>query len=163
MLNMINRLSPVWPASLAVVGLIWGGSGIAQPVHAMPADLVSPASAPQTSTKPVSPQQLQANAEAFVDALFSQQYDQAWKYLAPQAQTENPPAILQRKQEIFIKRTGDFRQRLSSRIDGEIIVVNIEFSNLTDDLIVIMEPGGKIVGVDFPADPNDASAQSPSQ
>jgi hypothetical protein len=111
----------------------------------------------------VPPQQLQANAEAFVDALFAQKYDLAWQYLAPKVQDENPPNILQRKHDAFLKRTGPFRQRVSARVSGEVVVVKIKFSKLTDDLILIMQPNGKIIGVDFPADDNDISAQPPAQ
>ncbi|AFY60825.1 hypothetical protein [Synechococcus sp. PCC 6312] len=160
---MFSQQLPAWQASLGLASLAWGLSGIVFPVAATPIHSPNTESWQLAQAQPVPPQQLQANAEAFVDALFTQKYDQAWQYLAPQTQAENPPAILQRKREIFVKRTGDFRQRLSSRVDGAIIVIKVEFSKLTDDLIVIMEPDGKVLGVDFPAAPNDASAQPPSQ
>ncbi|MDS3861815.1 hypothetical protein RIF25_13480 [Thermosynechococcaceae cyanobacterium BACA0444] len=160
---MFSKQLPAWQTSLVLVGLTWGLSGITAPAKAIPSNSVHPLSSQLAQAQPVPPQQLQANAEAFVDALFAQKYDQAWQYLAPQTQAENPPAILQRKGEIFVKRTGDFRQRVSSRVDGAIVVIKVEFSKLTDDLIVIMEPDGKVLGVDFPAAPNDASAQPASK
>lgn len=156
---VLSRRFLAWQVFLGVGSLAWG---VVLPANANPPNFVTPAAAQLAQAPTVPPQQLQANAEAFVDALFSQKYDQAWQYLAPDAQAENPPAVLEKKREIFVKRTGDFHHRVSSRADGLVIVVNVAFSKLTDDLIVIMEPGGKIMGVDFPAAPNDASAQPPS-
>ncbi len=115
----------------------------------------------EAEQNPPTPGQLQANAEAFVDALFAQKFDQAWTFLAPQTQSENPPRVLMHKSRAFLKETGDFKQRIGSRVEGEVVVVNIQFANLTDDLILIFNQDRKIVGIDFPASADDLSVQPP--
>ncbi len=142
---------------IGLVGVLVSSS----PLLALP-QAPSPVYLAESETAPITPGQLQANAEAFVDALFAQEFDQAWTYLAPQTQSENPPRVLMRKSRAFIKQTGEFQQRLSSRVAGEIVVVNIKFANVTDDLILIFDNQGKIFGIDFPASEDDLSAQPPT-
>lgn len=162
MLNVVfSRQLLAGPVTLALTGLTWGLSGTGLLANANSAPLVNAPACQLSQAQAVSPQQLQTNAEAFVDALFAQKYDQAWQYLDPEIQDENPPNILQRKHDAFLKRTGPFRERISTRVSGEVVIVKVKFSNLTDDLILLTEPNGKIIGVDFPADENDISAQPP--
>lgn len=98
-------------------------------------------------------------AEQFVDALFGNNFDLAWSYLHPQLQQEFPPKRLQERKARFLKRVGAYKERLGSESNGNIVSVKVAFAKVTDTLIVIMDSNGKITGVDFPATPDDLSAQ----
>lgn len=59
-----------------------------------------------------------------------------------------------------------YKERLGSQINDNIVSIKVAFSNVTDTLIVMMDSNGKITGIDFPAAPDDLSAQpllSPSR
>lgn len=105
-------------------------------------------------------------AEQFIDALFGNNFDLAWSYLHPQLQKEFPPKRLKQSKERFLKRVGAYKERLGSKSNGNIVSVKVAFAKVTDTLIVIMDGNGKITGIDFPATPDDLSAQplpSPSR
>ena len=117
-----------------------------------------PAATPKTSVSTLSNRQA---AEQFVDALFSNNFKQAWTYLSPVLQGQITPQQLQQRQQFFLKRVRAFNNRLGTKLDGNIASVNIAFSNVTDTLILIFDDSGKITGVDFPANPESLSIQSP--
>ncbi|MDG2991198.1 DUF3887 domain-containing protein [Candidatus Synechococcus calcipolaris G9] len=105
---------------------------------------------PEESIDPALAAQFQANAESFVDYLFAANYDQAWEYLGPVTQSENPPRVLMRKNRAFLKRVGDFQRRLDSRVNGNVVAVSLEFAKVTDSMILIFDENAKIIGIDFP-------------
>lgn len=110
----------------------------------------SPETSSEAAIDPALAEKLQANAEAFVDALFAADYDQAWKYLGPVTQSENPPRVLMRKNRSFLKRVGDFQRRLDSEVNGNVVAVKLEFAKVTDRMILIFDENAKIIGIDFP-------------
>lgn len=109
-----------------------------------------PEDSPADSIDPALAAQFQANAESFVDLLFAADYDQAWEYLGPVMQSENPPRVLMRKNRSFLKRVGDFQRRLDSTVNGNIVAVKLEFAKVTDSMILIFDENAKIIGIDFP-------------
>ncbi|MDR7922475.1 MULTISPECIES: hypothetical protein [unclassified Thermosynechococcus] len=114
----------------------------------------------------VNPQDQVHSAEQFLDALFGNHVDLALSYLHPQLQREFSPKKLKQRQANFLRRVGVYKERLGSQINDNIVSIKVAFSNVTDTLIVMMDSNGKITGIDFPAAPDDLSAQpllSPSR
>ncbi|WP_448533511.1 DUF3887 domain-containing protein [Parathermosynechococcus lividus] len=117
-----------------------------------------PPATPQMSVGSLSTLQ---TAEQFIDALFGNDFQQAWTYLNPILQEEITPQALQQRQQAFLKRVGTYQNRVDAELDGNIVSIKVAFSNITDTLILIFDENGKITGVDFPANPNSLSIQSP--
>jgi hypothetical protein len=94
----------------------------------------------------------------FMEAVLSGRYVLASSFLSPDFQKEVPPAALQRKWQNLQLITGNFvriRRILPSEstVDMKLVLVNTEFTRLTDSLYVILDAGNSIIGVDFPAEP----------
>lgn len=97
-------------------------------------------------------------AREFMEAVISGRYVLASSYLSPEFQKEVPPAALQRKWQNLQLLTGNFvriRRILPSEstADMKLVLVNTEFTRLTDSLYVILDASNRIIGVDFPAEP----------
>lgn len=104
-----------------------------------------------------SEENIQARAEEFVDDLAAGDYAQARFHLHPTLKAELFPEDLQAKWEGLQNSTGAFQRRLDSQVingggDTNLVLVNIEFANQTDSLVVIFDGLGRITGVDFPQD-----------
>lgn len=94
----------------------------------------------------------------FMEAVISGRYVLASSFLSPDFQKEVPPAVLQRKWQNLQVITGNFvriRRVLPSEstVDMKLVLVNTEFTRLTDSLYVILDTSNRIIGVDFPAEP----------
>lgn len=94
----------------------------------------------------------------FVEAMTSGRFVLASSYLAPAMQEEIPPAEVQRKWQDLQRLTGNFvrvRRILPSESTGDmkLVLVNTEFTRLTDSLYVILDNSNQIIGVDFPVEP----------
>jgi ribosomal protein L17 len=103
---------------------------------------------PQTQT-------IEEIAEKFVDDLASQDFAGARSYLHPFLKEEMFPAQIQQKWEQFLEQTGQFRRivktqaRTVSDVDNiNLVLVTVEFANVTDDLIVAFDRDKKIINVD---------------
>lgn len=97
-------------------------------------------------------------ARNFMEALISGRYVLASSFFAPEFQKDIPPAVLQRKWQNLQLITGNFvriRRILPSEstADMKLVLVNTEFTRLTDSLYVILDANNSIIGVDFPAEP----------
>jgi hypothetical protein len=98
-------------------------------------------------------------ARQFVEALAQGRYVSAASFLTEQLQSEIPPAALQVKWQNLQRITGDFiavRQvfRSENTPDQKLVIVKSQFSRITDNLFVILDGQNRIVGVDFPTEPN---------
>ncbi len=140
----VRLIAIIWGISLPFLGAI----ALGEPLPPAPAEMgVSSLSKLQT-------------AEQFIDALFSNKFEQAWAYLNPLLQQEITPQQLRQRQQAFLKRVGAFQNRIDGQLDGNIASIKVAFSNVTDTLILIFDESGKITGVDFPANPESLSLQS---
>jgi hypothetical protein len=100
-----------------------------------------------------SPSELyQVKAEQFIDLVFSRRYDEALQYLHPVLQREIGDMLAERVKN-FESTTGPFQERQETQVEGNVVLVNTQFENLTDTIIVIFDQEGLITGVDFPIQP----------
>jgi hypothetical protein len=94
----------------------------------------------------------------FVKALSSGNFITAESFLSPDFQKDIPPAALQSKWLGLQRETGTF-VRVGRAVEAEstpearLVLVNVEFNRLTDNLYVILNANNQIVGVDFPETP----------
>ncbi|MCU0537074.1 MAG: DUF3887 domain-containing protein [Hydrococcus sp. Prado102] len=94
---------------------------------------------------------IQQKAEAFVDALSEKQFDKATKDLNRDMKQEWSSINAQQYWQDLQKSTGKFEKRVKSTVDDNLVLVTIQFDKVTEDLFVIFDLQGNIVGVDFPA------------
>ncbi|GAB4368412.1 MAG: hypothetical protein Kow00121_07470 [Elainellaceae cyanobacterium] len=96
----------------------------------------------------------QAKAEQFVDLLFAQRYYEALQYVHPALREElsQDDHISEQVQE-FKEMAGGFKGRLDATPNGNLVLVNTEFENITDTVVVIFDDQGLITGFDFPVEP----------
>ncbi|HEY9641457.1 MAG TPA: hypothetical protein V6C57_13300 [Coleofasciculaceae cyanobacterium] len=108
----------------------------------------------QTLAAPVLAQTVsyQNRAEQFIDLVFSNQYDEALQYLHPTLRNEFRNNFKERV-ENFERVTGKFQERQETRVEGNVVLVNTRFANLTDTIVVIFDQDGLITGIDFPIEP----------
>lgn len=94
----------------------------------------------------------------FVRAISTGNYITAESFLSPDFQKEIPPAALQAKWQQLQRETGNF-VRVGRAVEAErtaearLVLVNVQFNRLTDNLFVILNANNQIVGVDFPEAP----------
>lgn len=96
------------------------------------------------------PNDIQQKAEAFVDALSKKQFDKATKDLNRDMKQEWSSINAQEYWQTLQKSTGKFEKRVKSTVDENLVLVTIQFNKVTEDLFVIFDSQGNIVGVDFP-------------
>ncbi len=100
---------------------------------------------------------IQANAEEFVDALTSSKYGVAREYLTPELKESLLPEDLEQRWQEIIAIAGPFKYRTSSRVvessSSDAVLVNLEFARENRSFMIVFNPLGEIVGVDFPQSP----------
>lgn len=98
--------------------------------------------------------QIQTKAEQFVDLLFEHRYSEALQYVHPTLREElmKDNNIVNNMQE-FQELTGEFKRRLGSRVESNLVLVNTEFETITDTVVVIFDEQEQITGFDFPIEP----------
>lgn len=103
---------------------------------------------PQTQT-------IEEIAEKFVDELATQDFAGARSYLHPFLKEEIFPAQIQQKWEQFLAQTGPFKRIISTQTrrgsdvnNINLVLVTVEFAQVTDDLIVAFDRDKKIINVD---------------
>jgi hypothetical protein len=98
-------------------------------------------------------------ARQFVEAVSTGNFITANSFLSPDFQKEIPPEALQRKWLGLQRITGNFVrvgravESGESTPDTRLVLVNVEFNRLTDNLFVILNGSNQITGVDFPEEP----------
>jgi len=94
-------------------------------------------------------------ASNFVTALSEGKLIEARALLSSFMQTEISPQDLLNRWKDLEKLTGSF-QRIRGTVvaseggEQQLVLVTTQFSQLTDNLFVILDPSGHIIGVDFP-------------
>jgi hypothetical protein len=99
----------------------------------------------------------------FMDYIFLGHYISASSFLSPQLQEDLTPAILQSRWQNLQKRTGDAVRLKQIALaetgsDQKLVLVNTEFTRLTDNIFVVLDDQNQIVGLDFPVEPAQPSA-----
>lgn len=95
----------------------------------------------------------------FITALSRGHFISASSFLSPTLQEEISQSTLQGKWQRLQRVTGNFvRIRRIARAENtpemKLVIVNVEFNRLTDNLFVILDDRNQIIGVDFPTEPN---------
>jgi hypothetical protein len=91
----------------------------------------------------------------FVKAVSTGHFITAHSFLAPDLQKEITPASLQAKWLELQRETGQF-VRVGRAVEAErnddtrLVLVNVQFNRLSDNLFVIFNASNQIVGLDFP-------------
>ena len=93
---------------------------------------------------------LQATAEQFVDALATDDIEGARSLLNPLVKKDWSEAMMRQSWQDLLGVTGAFQGRLSSRVEDLVVLVSAQFENTTNDIIVIFDESGQIIGFDFP-------------
>ena len=93
---------------------------------------------------------IQQKAEAFVDALSEKQFDKATKDLNRDMKQDWSSINAKEYWQNLQKSTGQFEKRVKSTVNQNLVLVTIQFDKVTEDLFVIFDSQGNIVGVDFP-------------
>ena len=101
-------------------------------------------------------------AEQFVRALSTGNFITAHSFLSPQFQKDITPQALQAKWLNLQRSTGMFQQlgrvvEAESTPDSHLVLVNVQFNRLSDNLFVILDANNQVTGVDFPSEPNGPS------
>jgi hypothetical protein len=94
----------------------------------------------------------------FVDAISTGNFITAQSFLSPAVQEELTPASLQSKWLGLQRETGSFVKvgravEAESTPDMRLVLVNVQFNRLSDNLYVILNSENQITGVDFPESP----------
>ena len=94
----------------------------------------------------------------FVQAVSTGNFITAQSFLSPEVQKELTPAVLQAKWFELQRETGSFVQvgravEAESTPDTRLVLVNVQFNRLSDNLYVILNGENQITGVDFPEYP----------
>jgi Protein of unknown function (DUF3887) len=93
---------------------------------------------------------LQTTAETFVDALATDDIETAHALLNPLVKKDWPEPMMRQSWQDLIAVTGAFQERLSSKVEAQVVLVTVQFENVTDEIIVIFDESGQITGFDFP-------------
>ena len=91
----------------------------------------------------------------FVEAVATGNFITAQSFLSPAVQQELTPAALQSKWLGLQRETGTFVKvgravEAESTPDTRLVLVNVQFNRLSDNLYVILNSENQITGVDFP-------------
>jgi hypothetical protein len=101
---------------------------------------------------------IQDNAEEFVDALSNGKYVVARGYLAPDLKKTLLPETIEQRWLEILATTGPFKRRSSSKVvnssGSDVVIVNLEFERENRSFMIVFNPLGEIVGVDFPQSQN---------
>jgi hypothetical protein len=94
----------------------------------------------------------------FVQAISTGNFITAHSFLSPSFQKEISPAALQAKWLELQRETGTFMKvgravEAESTPDMRLVLVNVAFNRLSDNLFVILDSSNEIIGVDFPENP----------
>jgi hypothetical protein len=96
-------------------------------------------------------------ASQFVQALSTGNFITAHSFLSPDFQKEISPQTLQSKWLNLQRLTGNFVAvgrvvEAESTPEARLVLVNVQFNRLSDNLFVIMDSDNKVTGIDFPQD-----------
>ncbi|MDJ0576496.1 MAG: DUF3887 domain-containing protein [Xenococcaceae cyanobacterium MO_234.B1] len=96
------------------------------------------------------------NAEEFVDALSNGKYTVARGYMARDLKKTLLPENIEQKWLEIVETTGPFKGRSDPKIvesptsNSNVVLINVEFEREDRTFMILFNPLGEIVGVDFP-------------
>jgi hypothetical protein len=98
-------------------------------------------------------------AAQFMQAISNGQFISAHSFLSPQFQRDITPQALQAKWLNLQRLTGSFLKlgrvvEAESTPEARLVLVNVHFNRLSDNVFVILNASNQVTGVDFPAEPN---------
>ena len=100
---------------------------------------------------------IKTDAEEFVDALSNGKYGVARGYLTPDLKKTLLPETIEQRWLDILATTGPLKRRSNAeRVDSSgsyIVLVNLEFEREDRSFMIIFNPLGQIIGVDFPQSP----------
>ena len=104
-------------------------------------------------------------AKSFIEAVSTGNFITAQSFLSPSFQEEITPDALQRKWLGLQRITGNFVNinrvvEAESTPEMRLVLVNVHFNRLSDNLYVILNNENQITGVDFPEQPAAPAAAS---
>ncbi len=102
------------------------------------------------STQMAQASELQSNAEQFIDAMAVQDWEMARQFLNPLFRDQWAIPMMQQNWQDWQASAGVFQERLGTTVDGNIVLVSVQFGEIENDIIVIFDETQKIVGIDFP-------------
>jgi hypothetical protein len=99
----------------------------------------------------------------FMDYIFLGHYISASSFLSPQLQQDLTPAVIQSRWQNLQRRTGNAVKvkriaMAETGSDQRLVLVNTEFTRLTDNIFVVLDDQNQIVGLDFPLQPAPPSS-----
>jgi len=102
-------------------------------------------------------------AAQFMQAISTGQFITAHSFLSPQFQKDITPQALQAKWLNLQRITGSFVKlgrvvEAENTPDARLMLVNVQFNRLSDNVFVILNASNQVTGVDFPAEPNAPAA-----
>ena len=94
----------------------------------------------------------------FVQAISTGNFITAQSFLSPGVQEDLTPAVLQSRWLELQRETGNFVKvgravEAETTPDTRLVLVNVQFNRLADNLYVILNSENQITGVDFPENP----------
>lgn len=94
----------------------------------------------------------------FMDYVFMGHYISARSFLSPELQEDLTPAEIQTRWQNLQRRTGNAVKvkRIVLAETGsnqKLVLVNTEFTRLTDNIFVVLDDNNQIVNLDFPLEP----------
>lgn len=99
----------------------------------------------------------------FMDYLLLGHYISARSFLSATLQEDLTPALIQSRWQNLQRRTGNAVKVKKIALaetgsDQKLVLVNTEFTRLTDNIFVVLDDRNEIVGLDFPLEPAPPSS-----
>jgi len=98
-------------------------------------------------------------AQTFLQAVSTGNFITAHSFLSPQFQKDITPQAIQAKWLNLQRLTGTFIKlgrvvEAESTADTRLVLVNVQFNRLSDNIFVILNDDNQVTGFDFPSQPN---------
>ena len=147
-----------WISSLVLPIALIAAPAVAQspklPAGSAPQASPTQASPTQAAPPQISPQvkrQVTAVAEQFIDLVAAGEFEQAHQLLNPTLQAGWTVAQMQSDWLGLQRITGRYASRTETQvIDDSLVLINLKFQNVNDNLLVIFDDQQQIRGIDFP-------------
>ena len=112
----------------------------------------APSSAPQVlPAAPSVENQVKATAEQFIDRVAAGEFEQAHQMLNPTLREGWTVAQMQSDWRNLQRITGRYSARTGTEVvDSSLVLVNLKFQKVEDNMLVIFDNQQQIRGVDFP-------------
>lgn len=126
---------------------------LAQPMQAQPIQARPMQAQPIVEAAPVDQMQetRSRTAEQFVDFVADGEFEKARQLLNPALREGWSVAQMRNNWDTLQKVAGAYQQRLDTEwIDENLVLVNLQFLQLSDNMLILFDSQGQIAGVDFP-------------